>query len=120
MTEPLQYFSIARNTDSNISVSVTTSVLNDTLVGCSIEFALYTQSCGIVTNDVPVLVKSTTNGITIPVSPPDLMEFDVSIARTDIASFTYGNYYFEATASDEIGNQVTVISGIVAITTGEN
>ena len=122
MTEPLQNFSVPRNTDSVITCSVATVITNDTLVGCSVKWALYTQLFAIITNDTPILVKTSDlgGGITIPPSPPNLMEFDISIARTDIAGFDYGNYYYEATVLDETNNQIAVISGIMAITIGAN
>lgn len=122
MTEPLQNFSVPRNTDSTITVGVTTAVPNDTLVGCSILFALYEQSFGMVTNDTAILEKDTdpSGGITIPPSPLNAMEFDVAFTRTELRNLTYANYYYEATVLDEIGNQVCVISGIVTITVGEN
>jgi len=120
MTEPIQSFSIARGTDNTVSVSVATTIANDTLVGCTIKFGLYSQQYGIVQSDTPLLLKQSPEDITIPLSPLNLMEFDVIFRQADTADLDYGNYYYEATVYDEIGDKVCVISGPLAITVTEN
>ena len=122
MSEPLQNFGVPRNNDTTITVAVLSDIPNDSLLGCTIKFCLYTQQFGIVTNDIPIFVKTSEagQGITIPPSPPTLMEFDVQINQADTVSLDYLNYYYEATIWDEIGNKVCVIAGICAITVAEN
>lgn len=121
MTEPIQNFSVTRNSDNTLPVSVLTTVPNDTLVGCSVVFCLYPQKFAMITSDTPVVTKSTSDGsITIPVSPPNAMEFDVRLNRADLVPLDYANYYYEATVTDVVGNQVAVICGICTITIGEN
>ncbi len=120
MTEPLQSFSVPRNTDSSITIKVSSSIPADSLIGCTVHWEMYTQQYGIVFNETPILVKTNGSGVTIPPSPPTLMEFDVALGKTEIAGFDYGNYYYEATVLDQVNNQVCVISGIITLTVGEN
>lgn len=119
---PIQNFSIPRNTDASITVAVTTSELTDSLIGCSIVFKVYSQSFGIaVEGSTPLISLSTLGGqITIPPSPPNLMEFDVAFAAALTLPLAFGNYYYEATVTDTIANRDQVVLGILAVTVAEN
>lgn len=122
VSTPIQNFSIPRNTDARITVSVSSEVSTDSLVGCSIVFKVYAQQYGIVVDgSQPLIALSTVGGqITIPPSPVNLMEFDVAFAAALTLPLAFGNYYYEATVTDTISNRDQVVLGILAVTTAEN
>jgi hypothetical protein len=111
----LQNFSVTRNNDEAISVTIDSDVPNDTLAGALVEWSVYGMSFGAPIPSPQLIVKSSADGgIGVPGSP-DLF-FYIYLNAVDTVGLDLGNYFHEAIVIDEVGNRATVVYGALALT----
>lgn len=113
----IQNFSVPRGNDATINVDVTSDVAGETLHGADIEWKVYEQMHGVRTASVnPLIVKRLGAGITVPGSPP--MLFVIGLDAIDTSNLLE-NFYHEAMVTDEGGNKITVLQGVMTVTEAE-
>lgn len=111
----LQNFSVSRNNDDALTVTVEEDMTSDTLAGATVEWVVYGMSFGVPLPS-PVLIAKTSadGGITILTSPP--MTFVINLASADTINLELGNYYQEAEIVDNLSNRSTIMYGAIAVT----
>lgn len=118
---PIQNFSVPAGTDQQVTIVVETTIENDSLEGCTIYWRVYEQTYGVVDQEVdPLIEKSSLGGGGIEITdPPTDMTLVVTLTPEDTVSLLR-NYYHETTVVGEIGEQDTVVVGIMTVTQTEN
>lgn len=108
----LQNFSLLAGDDETVTFTVDqTSGIDIRLSGMLIEWKVFLQDNGVVSNETPLISKTLTDGIVIVPSPEG---FVVTIARADTLGLL-GNYYHEAKVIDGLGDYTTVTQGIMTV-----
>lgn len=111
----LQNFPVTRNNDEAISVVIDSDVVGDTLVGATVEWAVYDMAYAVpIFSDQRIVKSSSNGGIGVPGSP-DLF-FIINMNAVDTRDLDLGNYYHEGWVVDEVGNRATVVYGALAVT----
>ncbi len=115
-----QNFAVPSNNDALIDVDVATEVSGETLANATVEWSVYPQLHGVVTDTTPIISKTSASpggGISIPTSPD--MTFIIDLSATDTITLL-GNYYHEATIIDALGDRDTVMYGQMCVTQSIN
>ena len=110
-----QNFSVSAANDALVTVTVDTTVPTDTLAGSTIWWEAFAQAHGVPSGS-PLITKTNQSGgggLDILESPA--MTFTLQLSNADTA-LPLGNYYHEAVVIDEIGERVTILSGIMTVT----
>ena len=115
----IQNFTIRRNSDETLTATIESNIVGDTLVGTTIDWAVYGMTYGTVIGSPVLIFKSTNAGsITIPGSPD--MVFYITMDAVDTADLALGNYYHEALIIDEGGFRTpAAFQGVMTITQTE-
>jgi hypothetical protein len=87
----LQDFSVSRNNDETLGVTLESDIVSDSLAGATIEWEVFESVYGVPLPS-PILISKTTadDGILIPGSP-DLF-FTIELAKADTAGLGVGYY----------------------------
>lgn len=121
MTQPvLQNFSVPADSDEDIVLTITTTIVGDTLDGATVYWRVYEQHFAIVDPDVPpVIEKSSLSGGGIDILPSPPMTVRITVTKTDTA-LLLRNYYHEVTVIAVDGSQYPPTCGIMTVTATEN
>ena len=115
MQSYLQDFSLAKNSDETLTVTVLSDLTSDTLVGSTIEWQVFESVYGVpMPSPVLIFKSSASGGILIPGSPD--MVFDILVNHLDTSALGVGYYYHEAVVIDQIGNRTPVMYGSMTLT----
>jgi len=111
----LQNFSVSRNNDEALGVTVESDIVGDSLAGATIEWEVFESVYGVPLPSPILISKTTVDGsIVIPGSPE--LFFVINLAKADTSALALGYFYHEATVVDNVGNRTTIMYGSMAIT----
>lgn len=86
------------------------------LTGCSLRWFMQYN----VRSSMPLVEKTTANGVTIKSTSPTQSIFSVSLSNQDMAPIGPGTYYHQATMTDALGNENPIVHGSVTVDAESN